>query len=313
MPPARRLRSLLARLLRVIADLVQPPGPATPLPAEPPAVEPPAVEPAAVEPPAVGAGNEHWLRTVRARAPELLTGDGIHAGGTSAPAVWRQRDVEDVLWPQRHVDASPETIQHADRRPRRPLRPRLLAPLRAVRQARNRGVEDVPKVAFGTSNVPKPALIKHGQPAEPPARREPAEFGSASSREPARLPAWPELPGSRPIARPEFDLSPPGGGRDTAEFPPATPTAHVRPTFAERRPQRADTRSWTADTRTQTADTRTWMQDTRTWTADTPGQLEELGQQGWPELPDDEPLWQVPVSVFDAETVRRLDDEQRGW
>jgi hypothetical protein len=40
---------------------------------------------------------------------------------------------------------------------------------------------------------------------------------------------------------------------------------------------------------------------------------ERRDDERWPELPDDEILWQPPASVFDSDNVKRLDDEQRGW
>ena len=79
MAPARRLRSILARVFRYLADAVQP------------GAGPPGA-PAAQPLPAAAAGNEHWFAVVRERAPELLTGGGIHGNGfLQACTRWQPR------------------------------------------------------------------------------------------------------------------------------------------------------------------------------------------------------------------------------
>jgi hypothetical protein len=293
MAPAHRLRSLLAWLLRRFADAAQPPAPAPAAPAPADGV------------PAAGAGNEHWLAVVRARAPELLTDGGIHAGGCTPapPAVFPPRESTLRLAAPR-FDADPEAIQHRRPQPRRLNASRFTsAAVRAFRRREFLPLEDDPlagrrePAVFDQPPTGKPTTATPTT-LEPPTGESPTG-GQLPRRESAqgRRLVWPDLPRSQPASAPRFDDRKPAERAAAAEFPPAaaraTKAARSQPAFVDQ--ASPPTANWPAPTA-----------DSPSWNADT---LEDP----WPQLPDNEPLWLPPVSAFDADEVRRLDDEQRGW
>lgn len=338
MPPAPRLRSLLARLLRRAANALEargerrrgePPGEPGEDGSEPPGERHPGGR--LGEPPGEpGSGNEHWLAVVRARAPELLAGGGIHHGGVDGGRYDRidgdttvsaaENRTAALREPPSRPEPGPSTARGAvpvrqRRHPRRPQAPTLTAAARVLR--RRLGLRLDPRERPSSARAARPAFpqpdVPHGTPPdvvpapEPPRRAAGnPDFGLPRSVLPEqRQPVWPNLPRFKRPAQPQFDGRDDGERPSTAAFPPPSPATAEPPAFAEPPP---DGRPHSADTRTWSADARTWGADTRTWGADAPGE-----RAPWPELPDDGPLWEVPVSVFDDAEVRRLDDEQRGW
>lgn len=100
---------------------------------------------------------------------------------------------------------------------------------------------------------------------------------------------------------------------------PDAPTARAAaqlantPAWAANTPGRAaNTRGGTANTPGRAVNTPGRAADTRAAAAAAVGDAAEPVDR-WPQLPDDSTLWQPPKPAFDADLVRRLDDEQRGW
>jgi hypothetical protein len=180
-----RLRSRIAGLLRRAAEtLDRSPSPTSPV-----------VPPAARRP---GEPPEHWLRTVRDRAPGLLAGEGIGLQPpSSAVRLGRAADPASLRWP-------------ADPRPGRPAPfPSDIAP--AVRRLR----EPVP-VEPAVRTTPR-------LPTEPPVPRPVAAPRSVAVAEPERQEplAVPEFPVDRParVVVPRFPVD--RRGRFVVpEFPP---------------------------------------------------------------------------------------------
>lgn len=314
MAPARRLRSAFARLLRYLADAVQPP-------VDVPAV--PAVPAAEDIPEAAGAGNEHWLALVRERAPELLTGGGIHAGGAPpdhraaaapqrrppAPAETRRSTVRTDIYAtpqdnsQRQFRAPPFATFRVLRRRFRTARGHPPKPAaRATLQS-----ESTEQVSTGSAHSPHPDI---STPTSTKSPATPAEFdaarhnaatadtveggltagGRAPQREPvARLaPNWPVTPPALGVG-PEFDQQEHRAHAALDEWPPLASTARrpdVPPDFTLAVARVSELPAWPD---------------------------ERHDDNRWPELPDDDILWEPPISGFDSANLRRLDDEQRGW
>ncbi len=294
MAPARRLRSILARVFRYLADAVQP------------GAGPPGA-PAAQPLPAAAAGNEHWFAVVRERAPELLTGGGIHAGGMSPPRQPATNSVAAQPAPPPPPPPPPAELDDEPQGRRQRHRPipqftatlrRLRRRLRLTRRAIVRRMP-LPTVAAPVDDrgpVPYPELDA------PAAGRPPTPAGFDSSRpraagsqrvsddEGRRQPAAPRLAVQWPItpvpfvAAPAFEHHARATRQPWPSFDPITPTSGEQPEFP--RPEERTTES-------------VWLDERR-------------DDERWPHLPDDEMLWQPPVSTFNSHDITRLDDEQRG-
>jgi len=303
MAPARRLRSLFARLLRYIADAVQPPAHVV---AEAPL-------------PAAAAGNEHWLALVQERVPELLTGSGIHAGASlpDRPAVPSPQWPPPAALTERHrsraltyIDAS----QQDDFRRRRSA-PKF-ATVRMLRRKFRPAGRAAPKpAAQGTQQSASTETTSTGRHTARPdvsnpttSSRRPTAAGFDASRPRAAIADEGHLaPGGRrrgsvaPLgtiwtvppaqsdAAPQFDQNElrPHAARN--EWPPLgtmSKTPGVQPDFAVAGAQVPESPAWSEESR---------------------------DDERWPELPDDANLWQPPTSAFDSDNLKRLDDEQRGW
>jgi len=306
MAPARRLRSLFARFLRYVAD----------------AVQPPAGVPAAEPLPTAAAGNEHWLAVVRERAPELLTGGGIHAGVSSpdhpaGPSPHWLPPASPTDTPRSRPRAYIAKHQDGSRRPlraptfatlralRRKFRPaRRRTPKPAVHEPQQFAVSETvstgsapashPEISGPTTSRRPPAAAGFDAPRPRAAMADagdgyPANGGRGRTREPVRrFAVWPATPVPSATA-PEFDNNDLRPYAALDEWPPlraANKTLPVQPDFTPPVAQVPESPAWPEERR---------------------------DDERWPELPDDEILWQPPASVFDSDNVKRLDDEQRGW
>ncbi|WP_409430289.1 hypothetical protein ACJEIK_21995 [Mycobacterium sp. SMC-16] len=279
MAPARRLRSFLARVFRYLADAVQP-GTGAPVPV----LEPP-LEPL----PAAAAGNEHWFAVVRERAPELLTGGGIHAGGVSP----RRQPTPNLAAP---LPAAPS-----------PPAPQFTAIVRRLRRRlrliRRRPVRRMPTVRMAAP-VAEHRPAEYPEPSAPVARTRPplaVGFDTSPPRtvgnqpvsdgderrplSPPRLTAqWPVTPGSF-VTAPAFE-------------PQGNPTRQQWPSFERAARTSGEQPEFPAPEERSAASV--WLDERR-------------DDDRWPELPDDEMLWEPASSTFSSHDVTRLDDEQRGW
>jgi hypothetical protein len=304
MAPARRLPSLFARLLRYLADAIQPPASV-----------------AAAEPlPAAAAGNEHWLTLVQEHAPELLTGGGIHAGVQSPdrPAAPRpQWQPPALMEPHRSTAPTDLYAKHRDGRPRRLRVPRF-ATVRALRRRIRPARRHAPQAAM--HDRPQSAGTETAstgrRPTSSPGISRPTASSTPSS------PTGFEAP--RPKVAGEGHLAP--RVRRSPRREPVTPLATIWPSaptpsgtdpeFDHDEPrERAALDQWpTLGSTTKTPDAPPDFALPAAPSPELPAWPDGRNEAGrWPELPDDEFLWRPPASVFDADKLKRLDDEQRGW
>lgn len=293
MAPARRLRSFLARVFRYLADAVQP-GTGAPV--------------AVAEPlPAAAAGNEHWFAVVRERAPELLTGGGIHAGGVHAGVPPRRPSALNIAAPQPVAPAlpPPDLDDEPPQNSHRPV-PQFTAAVRRLRRRlrliRRRPVKGPPSVRTTTPVADhRPADHPNDpEPSGPAARTWPAvgfdtsrtrvlgnQYVSEVEQRPNAAPRptvhWPVTPAPS-VAAPAFEDHGSPTRQQWPSFERAAPASGEQPEFPLPE-ERAAGSVW----------------------------LDERGDDDrWPELPDDEMLWEPAVSTFSSHDVTRLDDEQRG-
>jgi hypothetical protein len=305
MAPARRLPSLFARLLRYLADAVQPPASA-----------------AATEPlPAAASGNAHWLALVQERAPELLTGGGIHARVTSPdrPAAPRPRWQPPALM-ESHRSTVPIDLYATPPDGRRSrLRAPRFATVRALRRRIQPARRHSPKAAV--QDRPQPASTEKASTGGGPTSSPGVSRPTASRPPPS--PARFEAP--RPKAGGEDRLAPRVPDRDPRREPatppvtiwPATPTlAGAAPEFDPDEPlEHPALNQWPPlGSATKAPDAPPDFALLAAPSPELPAWPDERNEAGrWPELPDDEILWRPPASVFDTANLKRLDDEQRGW
>lgn len=291
MAPARRLRSFLARVFRYLADAVQP-DTGAPVPVAEPL-------------PAAAAGNEHWFAVVRERAPELLTGGGIHAGGgsprrqtvaveappPSAPPL-PPPDFDDEPWERSQRPLLVPQFRAMARRLRRRLRLIRRRPVRrmlAVRMAApvvDHRPADYPEPSAPVAPTRRPLAV--GFDASHPrtvADQHVSDRKEPRPRPPRRLAVqWPVTPAPF-VAAPNFEGQGSPMRQQWPSFDRAMPTSGETPEFPAPEERAAES---------------VWLDERR-------------DDDRWPELPDDEMLWEPAASTFSSHDVTRLDDEQRGW
>lgn len=269
------------------------------------------LRPAAESPPvpggaAVGSRNEQWLALVRDRAPELLTGGGIRAGGAvvdgpgevvPAPAVTPTgapvRPARGV-WPGRRtgVPVSPSAASVLRRALRRPL----VRLARRVDDTGRQGPSFATKVSAahtgeGVPEAPGPRLARLNStvassfpaPGESATESMAANFGARGRPSVRSAPSYP-LGRDRARSAPEPSFDPPG-----------TPSPGV-PLFDEPRSPVFGP---------------PWFPEAGAVSVSA-AVFDAPQPDRWPDLPDDSAQWTAPRTAFDRDHLRRLDDEQRG-
>jgi len=229
---------------------------------------------------------EHWLREVERRAPQLLRGGGLRAGGGS---------------PGR--GGAPGPAHPAATPPARPTRTRRdFGEFAASGGPRARNVGPV----AGGSPEPDPA--PSARPAktvpEPPSRGRTVRPVEPAPPQPSPVPATPvpspELRFPAPNL-PSPSLEPPFAAR---ALPSPSPMLVASPGGRPADPPAVPETTMPVRSAVVFPDAPV--------AARTAGQRPEVPEKSWPALPDDGPLWTVPAGAWTAERIRMLDAEQAG-
>lgn len=333
---AQVLRELLASGLDRLADAIRvhdrPAGPPSALSA---------VEQGHLS--AAAAGNEHWLATVRARAPELLTGGGLHVGTPAAarpvapprrlprpeggdapaPATEPQLVAPDApAFVEQPRSVAPPTATFPVSAGRRPAHPgttgdqpaRGPAPVRILRWLHRHAGRPVAPAAPETPALRRaPASGDEAGEAAPGPRPRPTSPVGRGGPAPDARPGAPRPP--RP-EMPSQDPAPSVHRRPGPQFEdrPGSPEAPGRHPVWPALPEAARTPGaarFDAVPRREPA--HAVFPDRPRAVADDPGHEQAPGEAAgpWPELPDEGDGLEPPRSVFTDAWVRDLDDEQR--
>lgn len=298
---------------------------------------------------AAAAGNEHWLATVRARAPELLTGGGIHVG-TPAPV----RPVRPVSRRPR-PEGGDAPVTAPEPQPATPGGPTFVGRTRARRRppefgvtgerrrAEDPGYDEAPRGR--RTRRPVLRLRRVTAPGAPDRAGGPGwwqrpPLGATLWGPPkSPPPAAPRPVPPRPVP-PEPEAGPPARRRISAPSfvdpePAVPPRPPRRADLAEPRPASGEPASgqpvsweavglWPALPGASRATPAPQFDDGSprehpepAFPVAAPGtgdrdDLVAVERTGpWPDLPDDTDGWLPPRSVFIEAWVRVLDDEQR--